>query len=103
MTPNQFAALFRACAELGQPFDAALFRPDGEGSGYVGAFVGPAYIWCSPYGEVELWCDCEPGVPYGSCKICAACGCHMKDCQANRCQECRRCETVCIKAGCPGY
>lgn len=103
LTPDQIAALFRACASLGRPFEPDSFRPDSEGAGYVGAFVGPAYICCSPAGEVEVWCDCEPGVPYGSCSICTACGRHADDCRANRCRACGRCEAVCLASGCEGY
>lgn len=103
MNQQQFAALFRASASLGEPFEPDSFRPDGEGPGYVGAFVGPAYVCCSPDGEVSLWCDCDPGVPYGTCKLCPACKRHLKDCKENRCRECGRCEDDCIASGCPGY
>lgn len=103
LTPHQFAALFRACVSLGQPFEADAFRADSERPGYVGAFVGPAYVECSPAGDVHLWCDCEPGIPYGSCAICPTCGRHLQDCETSRCRACGRCEDVCIASGCGGY
>lgn len=101
MTPQQMAALFATSAQLGEPFDADCFKP--QDNGWIGAFVGLAYAECSPTGEVRLWCDCDEGVPYGSCVMCPTCGSHLESCKQCRCETCGRCEVACVNSGCPGY
>lgn len=93
MTPQQYAALSAACASLGEPFNADAFKL--QDNGWIGAFVGPAYVECSPAGEVSLWCDCDPEVPYGSCTMCPDCSRHLVDCLESRCGECGLCAHDC--------
>ncbi|WP_219471268.1 hypothetical protein [Nonomuraea rhizosphaerae] len=100
MTPQQQAALAAVCQQLGVDYDAIAFRVDEHG--VAGAFVGPAYAECSPAGEVELWCDCEPHIPYGTCAMCPTCTRHLQACEANRCDACEQCEALCTASECAG-
>jgi hypothetical protein len=101
MTPQQVEALQAAAAELGAAFEPERFKADQDRPGWVGAFMGPAYAECSPTGEVVLWCDCRPDVPYGRCEMCPSCGSHLKFCKPNRCSHCGACGADCPEV-CPG-